>query len=165
MFKNLIYNGTEYEQYMISESGEIFNKKTQKICKSHVGKMGYVIISLSMGKRGKVKTIRLHKALAETFIPNPNNCTVVHHIDGDKTNYNLDNLKWVTSSENTVFHLQELSKTEDLFNNRKLKKDDVEFIRNNYPRLSLRTLAKKFNVSKTTILKVVKNRLYVNGVW
>ena len=44
----------------------------------------------------------LHRLLAECFIPNPDNKPQVNHIDGDKWNYSLDNLEWVTDQENKI---------------------------------------------------------------
>ena len=42
----------------------------------------------------------VHKLMAEAFIPNPDGKTQVNHIDGDKDNYSISNLEWVTASEN-----------------------------------------------------------------
>lgn len=42
----------------------------------------------------------VHRIVAETFIPNPNNLPCVNHIDGDRANNNVDNLEWVSYSEN-----------------------------------------------------------------
>lgn len=43
----------------------------------------------------------IHRAVAEAFIPNPNNLPCVNHKDGDKTNNAISNLKWVTFQENS----------------------------------------------------------------
>ena len=61
---------------------------------------GYVYISL--GKYGKK---RLHRIVAETFIPNPNNYTEVNHIDELKSNNCVSNLEWCTRQQNAQHSL------------------------------------------------------------
>ena len=56
--------------------------------------------------------------------------------------------------------LKKLSETTDYYNNRKLTKDDVKYIRKNKGTISSRELAKIFNVSKTTILNAQNYKLY-----
>ena len=165
MWSNLIYNGIVYSDFLINKNGEVKNNKTNHVYKNYAHSSGYVVLTLPMGKRGKVKTIRLHKALAETFIPNPNNYKVVHHKDEDKSNYSLNNLEWTTNKLNTTYHLQESHKDTPFFNNRKLTKQDINFIKNNKGKISYSKLAELFNVSKTTIVNVMNDKLYNNGVW
>lgn len=164
MWSKLIYNNVIYDNFLIDRDGNIKNKITDHIYKKYINKYGYVVNSLPMGKRGKVKTIRLHKALAETFILNPHNYSVVHHKDENKQNYSLDNLEWTDNVTNTRYHLQELSKTKELFNNRKLTKENINFIIS-HKDISNRKLAKIFNVSSTTISNVKNGKYYNNGVW
>lgn len=42
----------------------------------------------------------IHRLMAETFLPNPDNLPEIDHIDGNALNNNLDNLRWVTRFEN-----------------------------------------------------------------
>jgi len=49
---------------------------------------------------GKGNTSAIHQLVANTFIDNPNNKSCVDHIDNDKLNNNINNLRWVTTSEN-----------------------------------------------------------------
>lgn len=60
---------------------------------------GYVCCGITFPDGNKQR--RIHVLLAKAYIPNPNNYPVVMHLDNDKTNYNLNNLKWGTVSQNT----------------------------------------------------------------
>ena len=160
MFKDLIYAGVKYNNFEINELGDVRNKKTGTIYKKSINKGGYYFVTLPLGKRGKVKSIRIHKALAEVFIPNPYNYKVVNHMDENKLNINLDNLEWTTSKKNTQYYLQNRYAENIYSNNRKLTKNDIDFIRNNKS-ISNKKLAKMFNVSSTTISNVKNNKLYI----
>ena len=61
---------------------------------------GYYYIKISY--KGKLYRYRLHRLVAMTFIPNPDNKLEVNHIDGDKSNNNVWNLEWVTRLENQM---------------------------------------------------------------
>lgn len=65
----------------------------------YIGYAGYPMVRF---KRGKVKqSWRVHRLVAETFIPNPLGYSDVNHIDGSKTNNDVSNLEWCTRSENS----------------------------------------------------------------
>lgn len=69
-----------------------------KILKKYVGTTGYYTINLS--KHSKIKVSRVHRLVAQAFIPNPNNYPCVNHIDGNKLNNNVSNLEWCTYAHN-----------------------------------------------------------------
>lgn len=71
--------------------------KKGKMIKPHVA-MGYYALSLSKGN--KIITQRVHKLVAQTFIPNPENKPCVNHKDGNKLNNRIDNLEWCSHKEN-----------------------------------------------------------------
>jgi len=56
---------------------------------------GYVVVSI-LGKK-----YRMHRIVAEAWIPNPNNLETIDHINGDKTNNHISNLRWMTRADNT----------------------------------------------------------------
>ena len=89
----------DYENYMIDENGEVFNNNTKQYLKGSIGENGYRYFRLS--KNNHKKMYYAHRLVAEHFIDNPNNLPVVNHIDGNKLNNNINNLEWVTYSENT----------------------------------------------------------------
>lgn len=70
----------------------------EKMKKPYIAGGGYYYIMLS--KNGKTKIFTLHRLLAEAFIPNPNNLPEVDHINTNKSDYRLENLRWVTHKEN-----------------------------------------------------------------
>lgn len=76
------------------------NRVLEKLIKRKVHSSGYVILNLN--HFGKVVSCRLHRLLAEAFIPNPKNLPDVNHIDGNKANNELSNLEWTSTRENSV---------------------------------------------------------------
>lgn len=91
-------------KYLISNLGRVksiqFNKHFIK--KQRIGNHGYQIISVTIKNKNNVikKCLLVHRLIAEAFIPNPLNKKEVNHINGIKTDYRIDNLEWVTPSEN-----------------------------------------------------------------
>ena len=66
--------------------------------KSTVQKNGYKSVMLT--KEGKSKRFLVHRLVAEAFIPNPDNLSIVNHINGNKTDNYYLNLEWCTYSYN-----------------------------------------------------------------
>lgn len=147
--------------YQASNLGRIksLRRKTAKILKPTESKVrkkkGYFNVEI-LGK-----TQNIHKLIAEAFIPNPNNFNQINHIDGDKHNNKAENLEWCTNKENHSkagkMGLKARGERQGLS---KLTDADVYTIKLTYPQMSLSQLAKKFNVSKSTIWYIVSGKTW-----
>ena len=91
------YNG----DYKINESGVVINKNGH-VMRTAVSNSGYLRTALEIPNTNPVrrKNESIHRLVAETFIPNPDNLPVVLHKDNDPLNNQVSNLKWDTQSEN-----------------------------------------------------------------
>ena len=93
-------------RYYVDRAGNIYStRKNLKPRKQYINSFGYCVVGLY--ENGKEYKRKVHKLVAEAFIPNPNNKPEVNHINGDKTDNSVGNLEWVTRSEN-VKHAYDL---------------------------------------------------------
>lgn len=86
-----------FSDYLIDTNGNVYSTKSKRFLKC-TNRKGYVKVTLCTN--GVTKDFSLHRLVASTFIPNPNNLPQVNHIDGNKLNNNVSNLEWCTSSQN-----------------------------------------------------------------
>lgn len=86
------------DNYSINKQGQVRNDKTSHIKKPTLNKRnGYLVVDLY--KDNKREKVTVHRLVAEAFIPNPENKPTVDHIDGNRQNNSVDNLRWATYSE------------------------------------------------------------------
>lgn len=103
------------KKYYVSRKGDVFsmisylNTGKIKVLKRYVKKSGYVEINLFF--QGKAKSCRVHRLVAEAFLPNPNNYPVINHKDEIKSNNNLSNLEWCTDKYNLNYGTCQVSKS------------------------------------------------------
>ena len=88
--------------YRVSDRGLIKNHKTGRIIKHCALNKpdGYRRVSLHTGNASERKSVLVHRIVAIARLPNPENKRCVNHKDGNKPNFDVDNLEWVTDSEN-----------------------------------------------------------------
>ena len=101
-WKYITYPGLDSHAYRIYEDGNIYSTKNKMWLKPWLDAKGYQCISVWVD--GDKIGLRLNRLLAQSFIPKTTsdknkNRDIVHFIDYDKTNYSLDNLKWVNTLE------------------------------------------------------------------
>lgn len=153
--------------YQVSSKRRVksFHHSKVKILRQGFNPSGYSTVSLH--KNGKPKTRLVHRLVAQAFIPNPENKPEVDHKDNNRGNANVENLQWVTSSENTQAAVQRgtvKSGTESF--HAKLTADEVRYIRRVYKpydrKYGIRALARKFKLSLSAIADVIHYRTYKN---
>lgn len=164
-----MYQGDTYERIEVSNTGLLRNAKNKHIYKITINQRGYAQVCISLGSRKNKKVFRVHRAVAETFIQNPENKREINHIDGNKQNNLVENLEWSTHSENiqhafdTGLNKQKIG-TDNIY--AKLSKDDVRYIRENYipydKQYGSRALGRKFGISHSHILEVINRESYIS---
>jgi hypothetical protein len=89
----------DYPNYEISICGQVRNIKTKRVLKQCINRNGYYYVKLNRNNE-KFKHQRIHRVVAKTFIPNLNNENFVDHIDSNRLNNTVSNLRWVSSQQN-----------------------------------------------------------------
>ena len=94
-----------FPRYQVSNYGRVksfTNPNKPKILRPHKLKSGYLMVHLATGSEwGSCQTecVRIHKLVADAFIPNPENKCHVRHINQDRTDNRVENLRWITPEE------------------------------------------------------------------
>ena len=88
-----------YPDYQVSDQGRVWNAKTQRMLKPSIRPNGYFQVNM-VAANGLRKKEYIHRLVALTFIENPDNKPQIDHIDRDRGNNTVNNLRWVSSSEN-----------------------------------------------------------------
>ena len=163
VWKNLI----DYE-YQVSDQGNIrriYKNGNIKLLKKIKHPSGYLNIRLYKNNKGK--NFKIHRLVAEVFIPNPENKPQVNHIDGDKHNNRVENLEYVTSSENiTHAWKNKLCDRKHLLgsnnHNSTLVENEVYVIKGllKHTSLTQKEIGSIFNVSNKVVSKIKRNIIW-----
>lgn len=102
--------------YFITESGQCYNSYNKKYLIGQVGKNGYFSYNLTLPD-GSKRRMYAHRLVANAYIPNTDiNKNQINHKDGNKLNNKIENLEWVSQSENQQHAIQnELRKYSHIF--------------------------------------------------
>lgn len=119
----------------------------ERILKQKTDKDGYKEVTLS--DNGKMKYFRVHRLVAEAFIPNPNAYPVINHLDENPANNHISNLEWCTCSYNTRYSIYKVS--------HKISCNGVE-----YP--SIRECSRELNIDTNCIRYCLKTGKPYKGI-
>ncbi|MDH3324136.1 MAG: HNH endonuclease [Candidatus Peregrinibacteria bacterium] len=142
--------------YYVSSNGDVFSSKRNKLLKQETTTRGYKRVSLSTN--GKVKRIMVHRLVSEYFIENTYNKPQVNHKNGIKHDNKVENLEWVTASEN-VNHAYKAGITKPLkgSSHRNSKLDSIKVLTIKTMLMSgfkQKKLAEHYNVNQSIISDV-----------
>lgn len=87
-----------YENYSVSTWGRVRNDVSGDLIAQEKNPKGYMRVSI--GSVGKRHHLKVHRLVAEAFVPNPDGKPQVNHKDGNNRNNSFTNLEWVTDEEN-----------------------------------------------------------------
>lgn len=163
---------TDGDYYTITSEGNVKtcnwrNTGRNGVLKPAKDKKGYLRVGIVID--GKLNTRKVHRLVAQAFIPNPENKPQVNHIDGNKLNNDYRNLEWYTNKENANHAIKK-----GLFSfsagwnkgisNKKTTEKEVLEIRelrenNNY---TFKKLSEMYNMSETNISRIIKRQSWKN---
>ncbi|MDN6655529.1 HNH endonuclease [Bifidobacterium crudilactis] len=133
------------ERVITCKDGRRMKIHSRILTQSNYGN-GYHFVTLWKGNKSFM--LYAHRVVAETFLPNPENLPVVNHKNGNKVDNRIQNLEWVTYSENNTHAYRTGLKSACT----KLDEDDVRFIRRSNDTGA--ALCRHFNVSPATISQI-----------
>lgn len=131
-----------------------FRKYKAKLKKSRLNHNGYLRCNLKIG--GVRYDFTIHRLVAEAFLDNKESRPFINHINGNKADNKVENLEWVTSSENTIHAVKNrLIKT---------KLTDKQAIEVHNSNLSNRKLASIYGINHTIVWRI-KNKIAYKHLW
>jgi hypothetical protein len=177
-----LFDIPNFKKHGVTKDGMVFSYPN----KNHNGKWlkpqrfcGYDSVMLT-NDNGKQQRLGIHRIIGFAFIPNPENKKQINHKNGNKLDNRIENLEWVTPSENQYHaintglwkvsdHHREVARKKGLAR-RILTTEQVKYIRENYvkghkmkrSKTNLEYFAKKFNVGISVIFDVVRGKTYSN---
>lgn len=116
-----------YSNYLIYNDGRVFSKKRNKFLNPRLSNTGYRMVSI-YNKNGNQKTCTVHRLVCRAYIPNPENKRYIDHINRNRTDNRVENLRWVTPSENQINTGVQKNNKLGLKNIRKTKENSYQII-------------------------------------
>lgn len=163
-----LYKVSSLGNVMSFQTEGLFGKgNTGRMMAQHPDKCGYMYVELRSKPKKRLK-VSVHRLVAITFIPNPENLPQVNHRDEIRDHNNVDNLEWCSVLYNQRYgHRRERSSISSTGENNAraiLTEKDVLEIRRTYipgdKKYGVRGLSEKYGVAYVTIQKIVQGKLW-----
>jgi len=160
----------DFPMYYVSDEGDVYSKvnnagkerKDLYKLKKCIDRDGYEIVGIHH------KTKAVHRLIAETFIPNPDNKPAVNHIDGNKRNNKVSNLEWVTYSENSQHafdnNLIEIKNAEDHHSAKLTNEEYINIIQMTLDGYSNEEIADKYKLHSRYI-SLIRHKKRLKYIW
>lgn len=150
---------SEFPDYLISDNGDVFSiKKNKYLMTPKIDRDGYLTIGLRYN--GTRYWRRVHRLVAQYFIPNPDNKPCVNHINGKVNDNNVSNLEWCTISENTLHGFRVLNRVVIPTTSKKcsLFFNNIHVMDFNDIKSAALYASNMYGVSKTSLIKHYKSK-------
>lgn len=147
-----------YSRYKISRNGVVIGPRSNRPIKQYINNSNYVVVGVTKDGSNKHTTVTLSHLLGLAWIPNPENLSDVDHIDDNRLNNALYNLRWVSHRDNLVKeHRRQLMKRA---NERPVRKvnDDSSF----EVYSSIKEAAEAVGLSNTSVAGSANGTLHLN---
>jgi hypothetical protein len=121
-----------YENYMISDYGRVFSIKSHRFLKPRINTWGYYKVNLC--ENGIKKTFTIHRLVGLHFLENPENKKCIDHINNNRLDNTINNLRFVSSqqnSHNSVIPKNNTSGVKGVYFDKKRNKYHVQITINN----------------------------------
>ena len=136
-------------RYRIYTTGKVWDKHLKVFLIARPNSTGYLRVRLYDGKR-----YFIHRLVALTFLPNPNNYPIVMHKDNNPENNRVGNLKWGTQSQNMKQMVNEGRQRKSKIINYK-----SEVLTLHSQGFSIPEIIKSVGISKTSVHRIIKGKL------
>lgn len=145
-----------FPKYEVSNTGQVRNRKHNRLMTLRVNHKGYYKIGLKSETEGKAKMKFVHRLVAEAFLPNPDNLPQVNHKNCIKTDNRVENLEWVDGSYN-MRHMVANGRSTTAKLNVRTASEIRELL---LLGASINKLARKYGVSQKTIYDIQDGKVW-----
>jgi hypothetical protein len=143
------------DRYKIAKDGRVLsisNGKNKGDIIMKPSKEGGGYLRINLRKNGNTTQVKIHRLVANAFIPNPNNYPVINHIDGNRINNTIENLEWCTHKYNLNNAFLERKRINRLSEEKAIEILKLKGIK------TYREIAEMYNISSSAIYFIFSKR-------